>query len=73
LTVVNLAFVSTGWDSLSVDVSFITETVPWEIEASRGGTSGKVKSTIFRLMKEKGRYVAVASPTAKSALKNAKP
>jgi hypothetical protein len=56
-----------------VDVSFITETVPWEIEASRGGTSGKMKSTIFRLMKEKGRYVAVASPTAKSALKNAKP
>lgn len=55
------------------EVYFITGTIPWEIEVSQGETSTHPKSTLYKLMKEKGRYVAIAPPRAKSARKNNKP
>ncbi len=55
------------------DISFITGTIPWEIEVSQSETSGHAKSTIYILTKEKGRYVAIVSPRAKSARKSTKP
>jgi hypothetical protein len=56
-----------------VEVSFITGRVPWEIEVSQGETASNTKSTIYRLMKEKRRYVAIVPPSAKSVPKSANP
>lgn len=54
------------------DVSFITGKTPWEIDVSDGEDPSNAKTTTYRLVAAKKRYVAVGSPDAKSPQKKSK-
>jgi hypothetical protein len=55
------------------DVSFMTGTIPWKIKVEDSDTSGRAKSTIYKLVKDKRRYVRVIPPNAISQKKSSEP
>jgi hypothetical protein len=54
------------------EVSFITDVSPWQINVSGWLASTDAKTTIFRLVAEKKRYVAIRSPKRKPSQKKSK-
>jgi hypothetical protein len=55
------------------DVSFMTGTIPWKIKVEDSDTSGRAKSTIYKLVKDERRYVRVIPPNAISQKKSSEP